>query len=80
MCQGVPWQLGEKIVIKDVMETRSGECHFVCNQSKYKNIWVKGLSVWQKVPCGEKENGLPTVCVYLFVAKKRKEGLAEVDM
>ena len=25
---------------KDVMETRSGECGFICYWSKYINIWV----------------------------------------
>ena len=52
---------------------------FVGNQSKYENIFVKGLSVWQSA-MWEKENSLPTVCVYLFVEKKRKEALVEVDM
>ena len=46
MCHGV-W-LGDEVknfFIKDVMETRSSQCGFICNWSKYKNIWVKGLLV-----------------------------------
>ena len=54
------------------MEMTSGECRFICIQSKYKNIWVKGLLVLQNA-MWEKMNDLPTVCVYLFVAKRRKE-------
>ena len=34
---------------EDVMEMRSGECCFICIWSKYENIWVKELSVWQNV-------------------------------
>ena len=34
---------------KYVMEMRSGECCFICIQSKYENIWVKVLLVWQNV-------------------------------
>ena len=46
------------------------------------NTKISGLRGYQfgKGAMWEKENGLPTVCVYLFVARKRKEASAEVDM
>ena len=42
--------------------------------SGFRECWFCKGAMWKK------ENGLPTVCVYLFVARKRKEALAEVDM
>ena len=46
------------------------------------NTKISGLRGCQfgKGAMWEKENGLPTVCVYLFVARKRKEASVEVDM
>ena len=64
---------------KDVMEMRSSECCFICIQSKYKNIWIKGLSIWQNV-MWEKWNDLPTIFVYLFVARRRKEAKLQEEM
>ena len=42
--------------------------------SGLRGCWFGKGAMW------EKENGLPTVCVYLFVGGKRKEASAEVDM
>ena len=42
--------------------------------SGLRGCWFGKSAMWKK------ENGLPTVCVYLFIAKKRKEALAEADM
>ena len=46
------------------------------------NMKISGLRGCQfgKSAMWEKENALLTVCVYQFVAMKRKEALAEVDM
>ena len=46
------------------------------------NTKISGLRGCQfdKNAMWEKQNGLSTVCDYLFVAKKRKETLAEADM
>ena len=46
MCQGMAFY-EVKNFGKDAMETQSSECCFICIWSKYENIWVKGLSVWQ---------------------------------
>ena len=66
-------------MIKDVMETRSGESGFVViglnmKISGLRCCWFCKGAMW------EKENGLPTVFVYLFVARERKQAAREVDM
>ena len=73
MCQGMPSWWGEKILIKDVMETRSSECAFICNQSKYENIWVKGLLVWQKCHVGKGECLTYSLCLS-YCSKEKKTG------
>ena len=42
--------------------------------SGLRGCWFGKGAMW------EKENGLPTICVYLFVAKKRKQAVREADM
>ena len=46
------------------------------------NMKISGLRgcCFDKNAMWEKENGLPIVCVYLFVAKKRKQVLAGAGM
>ena len=46
------------------------------------NTKISGLRGCQfgKGTMWKKENGLPTVCVYLFVARERKQAGREADM
>ena len=75
MCQGMAWWWGEKFWLKDVMETRSSECGFVCNQSKYENIWVKGLLVWQRCHVGKGERLTYSLCLSVCSKEKKTSSL-----
>ena len=54
------------------METQSGECGFICNCSKYKNIWVKGVASLIKMQCVKRKMSYLQFVSILFVAKKQK--------
>ena len=54
------------------MEMQSGECGFICNCSKYKNIWAKGVASLIKMPCVKRRMSYLQFVSILFVAKKQK--------
>ena len=61
-----------KKIGKDVMETQSGECGFICYWSKYKNVWVKEVASLIRMPCVKWRMSYLQFVVILFVAKKQK--------
>ena len=55
------------------METQSSECGFICNWSKYINIWVKGVAgLIKKMLCVKWRMSYLHCVFILFVAKKQK--------